>query len=188
MSLPAKQMLGEVQMLDTKLKANEQCTEKIVQQFTLLETRLKAMQQYRDHMDEMNVQAGQRPKAELVKRSQTAIFENRKIRELHLENQDLKCALNEHQDALEIIMNKYRAQMAAFMELSKERKEQAPQDDKQLQMYIEKMCELVEVANESVERDEKYSLENEKELARLRYENKHLKKCLGFGKEFGSLT
>ena len=28
-------------------------------------------------MDEMNVQAGQRPKAELVKRSQTAIFENR---------------------------------------------------------------------------------------------------------------
>ena len=47
MSLPAKQMLGEVQMLDTKLKANEQCTEKIVQQFTLLETRLKAMQQVR---------------------------------------------------------------------------------------------------------------------------------------------
>ena len=35
----------------------------------------------------------------------------RKIRELHLENQDLKSALNEHQDALEIIMNKYRAQV-----------------------------------------------------------------------------
>ena len=38
-----------------------------------------------------------------------------------------------------------------------------------------------------VERDEKYSLENEKELAKLRYENKHLKRCLGFGKKFGSL-
>ena len=49
------------------------------------------------------------------------------------------------------------AQMAAFMELSKERKEEQPQDDRQLQMYIDKMCELVEVANESV-RDPLYDL------------------------------
>ena len=48
-------------------------------------------------------------------------------------------------------------QMAAFMELSKERKEEQPQDDRQLQMYIDKMCELVEVANESV-RDPLYDL------------------------------
>ena len=36
---------------------------------------------------------------------------SRKIRELVMENNDLKCALAEHQEAIEIIMSKYRTQV-----------------------------------------------------------------------------
>lgn len=35
--------------------------------------------QYRSNMEDMNSKAGQRPKADLVKRSQTAIYENRLV-------------------------------------------------------------------------------------------------------------
>ena len=31
-------------------------------------------------------------------------------------------------------------------------------------------------------------MENEQELARLRYENKYLKECLNIGRHFGSIT
>ena len=38
-----------------------------------------------------------------------------------------------------------------------------------------------------IRRDEDYDLQNERELARLRYENRYLKECLKIGRDFGSI-
>jgi len=38
-----------------------------------------------------------------------------------------------------------------------------------------------------IRRDEQFDMENERELARLRYENKYLRDCLKIGKNFGSI-
>lgn len=187
-AMPARDMLNDLQNLEKRVGGNELFTEKISRSFSFLESKIEAMKQYRSNMDEMNSQANQRPKADLVKRSQTAIYENRKIRELVMENNDLKCALAEHQEAIEIIMSKYRTQMTAFMALSKEQKEVMPSNNETvLQHYVEKMGHLIAVSEESIRRDETFDLENEKELSRLRYENRYLRECLKIGKEFGSI-
>lgn len=187
-SLPARDMLTDLQGLDKKIGGNELFAEKISRSFSSLEAKIEAMKKYRANMEEMNSQAGQRPKADLVKRSQTAIYENRKIRELVIENNDLKCALAEHQEALEFIMAKYRMQMTAFMTLKKEQSEELPNNnEKILQHYVEKMGDLIAVSDEGIRRDEDFDLQNERELARLRYENKYLKECLKIGRDFGSI-
>ena len=38
-----------------------------------------------------------------------------------------------------------------------------------------------------IRRDEDYDLQNERELARLRYENRYLRECLKIGRDFGSI-
>ncbi|KAL5252449.1 hypothetical protein ACHWQZ_G015280 [Mnemiopsis leidyi] len=187
-SMPARDMLSDLQGLDKKIGGNELFAEKISRSFSSLEAKIEAMKQYRSNMEEMNSQAGQRPKADLVKRSQTAIYENRKIRELVIENNDLKCALAEHQEALEFIMAKYRMQMTAFMTLKREQSEELPSNnEKILQHYVEKMGDLIAVSDEGIRRDEDYDLQNERELARLRYENRYLRECLKIGRDFGSI-
>eukprot|EP00116_Pleurobrachia_bachei_P009523 sb/3469785/ len=187
-------MLGELQRLDGKIGTNETYTDRLSKHFSFLESKIDAMKQYRDNMEDMNSKAGQRPKAELVKRSQTAIYENMKIRELVIENNELKCALAEYQESLEIIMSKYRLQMAAFMALSKNQSEPVvPNNEEVLQEYVEKMADLIAISDEAlpkyttvcstphvfqIKRDEQMDSDVDQELTRLRYENKYLRDCL----------
>lgn len=61
--------------------------------------------QYQDNITELNEIAKHRPRSTLVL---GLAQENRQIRELQQENRELQAALEEHQYALELIMQKYR--------------------------------------------------------------------------------
>lgn len=61
--------------------------------------------QYQDDITELNEIAKHRPRSTLVL---GIAQENRQIRELQQENRELQAALEEHQSALELIMQKYR--------------------------------------------------------------------------------
>nr|XP_039256138.1 FGFR1 oncogene partner 2 homolog isoform X2 [Styela clava] len=60
---------------------------------------------------ELNKVAGHRPRSTLVLGIQQ---ENNAIRSLQHENDELRQSLTEHQNALELIMTKYRQQMMKF--------------------------------------------------------------------------
>merc|ERR1712141_300486 len=64
-----------------------------------------AMRQYQEDVENLNEVAHNRPRAQLVLGIQQ---ENRHIRTLQQENKELRAALEEHQNALELIMSKYR--------------------------------------------------------------------------------
>lgn len=64
-----------------------------------------AMRQYQEDIENLNEVAHNRPRAQLVLGIQQ---ENRHIRTLQQENKELRAALEEHQNALELIMSKYR--------------------------------------------------------------------------------
>lgn len=72
--------------------------------------------QYAEEAGELNELARQRPHSVLVAGIQQ---ESRHLRELQQENRELRAALEEHQNALEVIMSKYRQQMTHLVQVSK---------------------------------------------------------------------
>lgn len=66
-------------------------------------------------MVELNTAAHQRPHLDLIANIQQ---ENRQLRALENENKELKSALEEHQNTLELIMSKYRQQISRLLEAS----------------------------------------------------------------------
>lgn len=72
--------------------------------------------QYQEAVDILNTEAKQTPHVQLITGIQR---ENRHLLEIHAENKELRNALEDHQNALELIMSKYRQQIASLMRLSK---------------------------------------------------------------------
>ena len=73
-----------------------------------------AMRQYQEDIENLNEVAHNRPRAQLVLGIQQ---ENRHIRTLQQENKELRAALEEHQNALELIMSKYRQHVTRLVSL-----------------------------------------------------------------------
>lgn len=69
--------------------------------------------QYQDDINELNEIARHRPRSTLVL---GIAQENRQIRELQQENKELCLSLEEHQSALELIMQKYREQIMKLLQ------------------------------------------------------------------------
>lgn len=72
--------------------------------------------QYQEEVEILNTEAKQRPHLQLITGIQR---ENRHLREIQAENKELRSALEDHQNALELIMSKYRQQTASLLRLSK---------------------------------------------------------------------
>lgn len=68
--------------------------------------------QYQEDLNELNEIARHRPRSALI---MNLAQENTQIRELQAENRELKLALEEHQNAISLIMTKYREQIVKLM-------------------------------------------------------------------------
>ena len=73
-------------------------------QYVFLLNQIFLGSQYQEELMELNTAAHQRPHLDLVANIQQ---ENRQLRALETENKELKSALEEHQNTLELIMSKY---------------------------------------------------------------------------------
>ena len=129
-----------------------------------------AMRQYQEDVENLNEVAHNRPRAQLVLGIQQ---ENRHIRTLQQENKELRAALEEHQNALELIMSKYRNHVTRLVN--------TPKPDLQAinneQLHIlaektEKVCEMAAVMKEAVRVDEENCNLQQEVMARLVTENK----------------
>nr|XP_039255901.1 FGFR1 oncogene partner 2 homolog [Styela clava] len=144
---------------------------------------------YQENLIELNKVAGHRPRSTLVLGIQQ---ENNEIRYLQHENDELRQSLTEHQNALELIMTKYRQQM---MELTKHQNiqitENAYQAEKQYQEenieLIDKIHEMAAVMKDAADVDGEQYLRDYEELSRLQTENDILREMLIISKSsFGS--
>ena len=72
--------------------------------------------QYQDDITELNEIAKHRPRSTLVL---GIAQENRQIRDLQHENRELQATLEEHQSALELIMQKYREHTVKLLHSNK---------------------------------------------------------------------
>ncbi len=139
------------------------------------------MRQYQEDVENLNEVAHNRPRAQLVLGIQQ---ENRHIRTLQQENKELRAALEEHQNALELIMSKYRNHVTRLVN--------TPKPDIQIvnneQLHIlaektEKVCEMAAVMKEAVRVDEENCNLQQEVMARLVTENK-----VGFGRSDGIVS
>lgn len=72
--------------------------------------------QYADDLAELNETARQGPHGEIIAGLQQ---ESRQLRELQIENRELKLALQDYQNAVELIMSKYRTHTSQLLAANK---------------------------------------------------------------------
>ncbi|XP_026530914.1 suppressor of IKBKE 1 isoform X1 [Notechis scutatus] len=114
--------------------------------------------------------------------------ENTQIRDLQQENRELWISLEEHQDALELIMSKYRKHMLQLMMKRKDVDSQSvlqvhQSQSAEIESQIDIICEMGEVMRKAVSVDSDQYYKIQEKLAQLELENKELRKLLSISKE-----
>ncbi|OXB73670.1 UNVERIFIED_CONTAM: hypothetical protein H355_017092 [Colinus virginianus] len=114
--------------------------------------------------------------------------ENTQIRDLRQENRALWISLEEHQDALELIMSKYRKQMLQLLQ-GRKGEDAEPvlkvhqANSVEIESQIDRICEMGEVMRKAVQVDDDQFYKVQEKLAQLELENKELRELLSISKE-----
>ncbi|NXI26910.1 SIKE1 protein, partial [Sterrhoptilus dennistouni] len=101
---------------------------------------------------------------------------------------ELWVSLEEHQDALELIMSKYRKQMLQLLE-GRKREDAEPvlkahqANSGEIESQIDRICEMGAVMRKAVQVDDEQFFKVQEKLAQLELENKELRELLLISKE-----
>ncbi|XP_044767323.1 suppressor of IKBKE 1-like [Neomonachus schauinslandi] len=113
--------------------------------------------------------------------------ENTQIRDLQQENRELWVSLEEHQDALELIMSKYQKMlqlMVAKKAVDAEPVLKAHQSHPaEIESQIDRIYEMGEVMRKAVQVDDDQFCKIQEKLAQLELENKELRELLSISSE-----
>uniref|UniRef100_A0A8C5MTQ5 FGFR1 onco partner 2 n=1 Tax=Leptobrachium leishanense TaxID=445787 RepID=A0A8C5MTQ5_9ANUR len=185
MSCTIEKVLSDAKALVERLRNHDGAAESLIEQTTVLNKRVEAMQQYQEEIQELNEVARHRPRSTLVLGIQQ---ENRQIRELQQENKELRTSLEEHQSALELIMSKYREQMFRLLMASKKDDpgiimQLKEQHSKDLQTHVEKIGEMTAVIKRAIEIDDQEGGKENDRILKLEQENKGLREILQITRE-----
>jgi len=176
MSLTVQQLLSDAKRLSNRLRDHDQSADHLISRAQEVLKEVDAMRQYQEDVENLNEVAHNRPRAQLVLGIQQ---ENRHIRTLQQENKELRASLEEHQNALELIMSKYRQHVTKLVN--------TPHPDihsinnQKIQILAErteKVCEMAAVMKEAVRVDEEACNQQQELMARLIAENKGLRELL----------
>lgn len=133
MSVSIQQILADARRLAGRLKEHDSSADLLLSQAQAMFRQVDAMKevslfthtleihtsylskQYQEELVELNTAAHQRPHLDLIANIQQ---ESRQLRALENENKELKSALEEHQNTLELIMSKYRQQISRLLAAS----------------------------------------------------------------------
>ncbi|KAL5006273.1 hypothetical protein ScPMuIL_015079 [Solemya velum] len=176
MALSIGKLLIDAQSLVTRLRDQDSTADLLIGHTHTLHKRLDAMKQYQDDITQLNEIARHRPRSTLVL---GIAQENRQIRELQQENRELQLSLEEHQSALELIMQKYRDQILRLIQSNHWEKALAAQDQSQdVVTLVDKVCEMAAVMQKAVATDEKSAVRDQEKITQLELENKGLREML----------
>uniref|UniRef100_A0A8C5JU14 Suppressor of IKBKE 1 n=1 Tax=Junco hyemalis TaxID=40217 RepID=A0A8C5JU14_JUNHY len=131
MSCTIDKILTDARTLLERLKEHDTAAESLIDQSAVLHRRVAAMREAgAGCADQVSAAAGptpvsprqgpgpaaERPDPSRLRPHLVLAQENTQIRDLQQENRELWVSLEEHQDALELIMSKYRKQMLQLLE------------------------------------------------------------------------
>lgn len=118
--------------------------------------------------------------------------ESKQLRKLENENRELRCALEDHQMVLELIMSKYRHQASQLIKMDHTELGCLHIDRDNSRDIITRMtnqiCEMAAVMNKAIDIDETMSQKDKEKLAQLTIENQGLRELLKIAQSNGSLV
>ncbi|XP_022207013.2 FGFR1 oncogene partner 2 homolog [Nilaparvata lugens] len=184
--LTLEQVLCESEKLTVRLTEDGNTSEDLLCQTGCVQKEIDAMKQYSEDTTGLNELARQRPHSVLVAGIQQ---ESRRLRELQQENRELRAALEDHQNALEVIMSKYRQHVTHLVQMA--HLQQVPQvrldqQYNQLKRQSDKMSEMAAVMRMAAQTDEKDSLQDIEVISKLATENQGLREILNISVKYGS--
>ncbi|RZF34929.1 hypothetical protein LSTR_LSTR011423 [Laodelphax striatellus] len=184
--LTLEQVLCDSEKLAVRLTEDDNTADDLLSQARCVYKQIDAMKQYSEETMELNELARQRPHSVLVAGIQQ---ESRRLRELQQENRELRAALEDHQNALEVIMSKYRQHVTHLVQVSHLQHVPQMQMDSQyaqLKRQSDKMSEMAAVMRMAAQTDEKESLQDIEVISKLATENQGLRELLNISVKYGS--
>lgn len=185
-SLSVAQLLVDAKRLAGRLRDHDESCNRVVSGAQETLKAVSEMKNYKEDLETLNSIANQRPRPQLVLGIQQ---ENRHIRQLQQENKELRAALEEHQNAIELIMSKYRQHMMCLVNSSKIDQNAIKQSKtRMLQERVDKICEMAAVMNQSIRLDDQAQSQEQEVMSRLITENKGLREMLEISHRNGSYS
>ncbi|KAF4523073.1 hypothetical protein B566_EDAN003085 [Ephemera danica] len=185
MSITIQQILLDAKRLASRLKEHDTAADALLSQSQSVFKQIDAMKQYQEELCELSEAAGLRPQKALVASIQQ---ENRQLRDLQQENRELRALLEEHQNALELIMSKYRQHVSQLVRASNVDFEKLTNHNytQVICRQSDKIAEMAAVMQRAIQLDENNAVKEEELLTRLATENKGLRELLEISYHHGS--
>nr|KAF6414357.1 suppressor of IKBKE 1 [Molossus molossus] len=193
MSCTIEKILTDAKTLLERLREHDAAAESLVDQSAALHRRVAAMREAGTALPDQVRQRYQEDASDIKDMSKYKPHillsqENTQIRDLQQENRELWVSLEEHQDALELIMSKYRKQMLQLM-VAKKAVDTEPvlkahqNHSAEIESQIDRICEMGEVMRKAVQVDDDQFCKIQEKLAQLELENKELRELLSISSE-----
>jgi len=186
MSLAFQDVLNDAKKLTSRLNEHDSSADALVSELQAVYQQVEAFKQYHEDISQLNDLASEHPRLALVAGIQQ---ESKHITDLQQENRELRIALEEQQNAVDMIMSKYREHVSKLMEckrLDEHLLNTMDTNKKALEASAEKMNEMKFIIRESIQMDEEAIIKVEGLLSRLWTENKGLREMLEISKKYGS--
>ncbi|KAK4302604.1 hypothetical protein Pmani_025319 [Petrolisthes manimaculis] len=180
-----QQVLTDARKLATRLRDHDSSAESLLSQAQGMFKQVESMKEYCEEMNVLNEAANNRPRSALIHSIQQ---ENRHIRQLQQENKELRLALEEHQNVMELIMSKYRQQVAKLVTVNAKQTQPSSQDQAMLSAKIERISEMLAVMRRAATLSDDESQQQQRLITALATENKGLREMLNIASRCGSLT
>ncbi|XP_037741330.1 suppressor of IKBKE 1 isoform X1 [Chelonia mydas] len=173
MTCTIEKILTDAKTLLERLKDHDNAAESLIDQSTVLHKRVAAMKEIGTSLSEKY----QEDAADLKDTSKYKPHillsqENTQIRDLQQENRELWISLEEHQDALELIMSKYRKQMLHLI-MGRKDVDAEPvlkvhvAHSVEIESHVDRICEMGEVMRKAVQMDDDQFCKIQEKLAQL---------------------
>ncbi|XP_032668278.1 FGFR1 oncogene partner 2 homolog [Odontomachus brunneus] len=187
MSLTFQQIFMDAKKLVVRITDHENTADTLISEVEAVCGQIDNMKQYQEEIEILNMEAKQRPHLQLIAGIQR---ENRHLREIQAENKELRSALEDHQNALELIMSKYRQQTASLLRLSKTDFSSLHNSKYAniITSQAEKINEMAAVMKTAAALDEENELKEKEAFQSLKEENIVLREIINIANKYGSIN
>ncbi|XP_053984174.1 FGFR1 oncogene partner 2 homolog [Hylaeus volcanicus] len=190
MSLTFQQIILDAKKLVIRISDHENTADNLISEIESVCSQIDNMKQYQEEVEILNTEAKQRPHLKIIAGIREGRKENKHLQEIQAENKQLKNALEDHQNALELIMSKYRKQIASLLRLCQTHS--LLSDNSKCTNIImsqgEKINEMVAVMKTAITLDEESELKEKEMYFSLKEENATLREMVNIANKYGSLN
>ncbi|KAG7212800.1 hypothetical protein KM043_013057 [Ampulex compressa] len=187
MSVTFQQIIVEAKKLVIRISDHENTADNLISEIESVCSQIDNMKQYQEEVENLNMEAKQRPHLQLIAGIQR---ENKHLREIQAENKELRNALEDHQNALELIMSKYRQQAVSLMRMCKTDFSSLHNSKYAniITSQAEKINEMAAIMKTAAALDEESELKEREAYYCLKEENAALREIVNIANKYGSIS